>query len=206
MIDQKLKRLSRKARKLGTITIWDLAHSTGVIPINVKDLEIDFAVGCTYKYLNGGPGSPAFLYVAPKHHKNLNNPIKGWLGHASPFNFTNRYVAASGIAKMQIGTPSIIAFAALEAALDIFDTISIGEIRKKSMELNIINGTEIILIKLTTAVSVIESATSPLANLVRTFDVTPPGAQAISINPIAISAGRFSASDIINATIGSKIN
>ena len=131
-----VKRLSRKARTLGTITIWDLAHSTGVIPINVKDLEIDFAVGCTYKYLNGGPGSPAFLYVAPKHHKNLNNPIKGWLGHASPFNFTNRYIAASGIAKMQIGTPSIIAFSALEAALDIFDTISIGEIRKKSMELS----------------------------------------------------------------------
>ncbi len=128
-------KLTTKAKKFNVITIWDLAHSLGVLPINLKRLKVDFAVGCTYKYLNGGPGSPAFLYAAPQHHKQLQNPIKGWLGHSSPFNFEPNYLAGNGIATMQIGTPSIIAFIALEASLDIFDRVEISEVRKKSMEL-----------------------------------------------------------------------
>jgi len=77
-----MKKLTRRAKELGIVTVWDLAHSTGVLPVKLKEWDVDFAVGCTYKYLNGGPGSPAFLYVAPKHIKTTDNIIKGWLGHS----------------------------------------------------------------------------------------------------------------------------
>ena len=131
-----MRRITDIAKKFGIITIWDLAHSVGVIPIHLKKLNVDFAVGCTYKYLNGGPGSPAFLYVAPEHQDRVENPIKGWLGHSSPFNFENQYIGARGINKMQIGTPPIIAFNALETSLALFDKIKIKDIRKKSAELS----------------------------------------------------------------------
>ena len=130
-----MQRITEKAKKLGIITIWDLAHSTGVIPIHLKKFNVDFAVGCTYKYLNGGPGSPGFLYVARAHQNRIENPIKGWLGHSSPFSFESQYRGASGINKMQIGTPPIISSRALEISLKIFDEIEISHIRKKSIEL-----------------------------------------------------------------------
>ena len=82
-----LNKLSKIAQKLGIITVWDLAHSVGALPVNVKKENIDFAVGCTYKYLCGGPGSPAFIYVNPKHIKKINPVIAGWLGHQKPFDF-----------------------------------------------------------------------------------------------------------------------
>lgn len=128
-------KLTKKAKEMGLITIWDLAHSIGVLPINIDKAEADFAVGCTYKYLNGGPGSPAFLYVAPKHLNNVDNIIKGWFGHTAPFSFNEAYQPASGINKMQIGTPPIIATAALEASLDILETVNIQDMREKSIEL-----------------------------------------------------------------------
>ncbi len=130
-----MSRLTEKARKLGIITIWDLAHSVGILPINLELLQVDFAVGCTYKYLNGGPGSPAFIYIAPKHHNTAQNPIKGWLGHSSPFSFLNTYHPAPGVEKMQIGTPPVIAITALEPSLDIFSEIDIKAVRQKSIEL-----------------------------------------------------------------------
>lgn len=130
-----MKKITNKAKKFGIITVWDLAHSVGVMPIQLKKLSVDFAVGCTYKYLNGGPGSPAFLYVAPAHQNRIENPIKGWLGHSSPFSFKDQYKGAPGVDKMQIGTPPIIAFKALESSLTLFGNIKIDDVRKKSIEL-----------------------------------------------------------------------
>ena len=130
-----MRKITNKAKKFGIITIWDLAHSAGVIPIHLEKFNVDFAVGCTYKYLNGGPGSPGFLYIAQEHQNKIENPIKGWLGHSSPFSFESQYQGAPGINKMQIGTPSIISFKALETSLKIFDKIDINDIRKKSIEL-----------------------------------------------------------------------
>ena len=127
--------LTKKAHQMGAVTIWDLAHSIGVLPIELEKSKADFAVGCTYKYLNGGPGSPAFLYVAPKHHKKVKNIISGWLGHKSPFNFEKDFVSASGIDRMQIGTPPIIAMNALEEALQVFDLVTIEKIRRESIRL-----------------------------------------------------------------------
>ena len=127
--------LTKKAQEVGAITIWDLAHSAGVLPLTLEKSKVDFAVGCTYKYLNGGPGSPAYLYVAPKHHDTIENSIKGWLGHKAPFSFTKSYEAASGINKMQIGTPSIIATAALESSLDILEKVDMQSVRSESMRL-----------------------------------------------------------------------
>ena len=130
-----MKKITKKAKKFGIITVWDLAHSVGVIPIYLKKLSVDFAVGCTYKYLNGGPGSPAFLYVAPTHQNKIENPIKGWLGHSSPFSLESQYRGAPGVDKMQIGTPPIIAFKALESSLALFNNVRINDMRKKSIEL-----------------------------------------------------------------------
>ncbi|MDG2473809.1 MAG: kynureninase [Paracoccaceae bacterium] len=127
--------LTTKAHTMGAITIWDLAHSTGVLSVKLQEANADFAVGCTYKYLNGGPGSPAFIYVAPKHQAKSENAIKGWLGHASPFNFTKQFQPSSGIDKMQIGTPPIIASTALEASLDIFDIVDIKDIGIETIKL-----------------------------------------------------------------------
>ena len=130
-----MKKLTRRAKELGIVTVWDLAHSTGVLPVKLKEWEVDFAVGCTYKYLNGGPGSPAFLYVAPKNIKTTDNIIKGWLGHSSPFSFNDEYFPAKGIERMQIGTPPVIAIKSLEASLDILDTIDVRCIREQSIKL-----------------------------------------------------------------------
>ena len=130
-----MKRVNAKAKDLGIVTVWDLAHSVGALPVKLGAYEADFAVGCTYKYLNGGPGSPAFIYVSPKHIDTIEIALKGWMGHASPFDFVQDYRAASGITKMRIGTPPVVAIACLEAALDIFDTVEIGDVRARSIEL-----------------------------------------------------------------------
>ncbi|MFB9138231.1 kynureninase [Maritalea porphyrae] len=130
-----MKTITEKAHALGIIVIWDLAHSAGAVEVDLTACDADFAVGCTYKYLNGGPGAPAFIYVAPKHQNNIRPALSGWMGHASPFAFDLDYQAGAGIERMRVGTPPVIALTALEASLDIWDMVSMADVRAKSIQL-----------------------------------------------------------------------
>jgi len=130
-----MKRLTKKAHDSGVITIWDLAHSAGALPVDLSGCNVDFAIGCTYKYLNGGPGAPAFIYVAPRLADQVRPALSGWLGHESPFAFDLDYKAGSGVERMRVGTPPVIALAALETALDVWDMVDIHDVRDKSIEL-----------------------------------------------------------------------
>ena len=131
-----MKKVTEIAHKFGALTVWDLAHSAGVLPISLENTKADFAVGCTYKYLNGGPGSPAFIYVAPKYINEVEPALFGWHGHKSPFDFSLNYEASMGIDKMRIGSPSIISFSALRHSLDIWEDIDLSELRKRSIVLS----------------------------------------------------------------------
>ncbi|MEQ1951074.1 kynureninase [Mesorhizobium sp. CN2-181] len=130
-----MKALTEKAHATGVLTIWDLAHSAGALPVDLTAAQADFAVGCTYKYLNGGPGAPAFIYVAPRHAEAVRPALSGWMGHAAPFAFDLDYAPAPGIERMRCGTPPVIALTALDAALDAWDGVSMQDVRKKSIEL-----------------------------------------------------------------------
>jgi kynureninase len=125
-----------KAKEHGALVILDLAHSAGVLPVHLDDWNIDFAVGCTYKYLNAGPGAPAFIYANQHHHKTMNQPLYGWMGHAAPFAFSNEYRGASDATQMLVGTPPIISMSAVDAALDVYDDVTIAQIRTKSEALS----------------------------------------------------------------------
>jgi kynureninase len=127
--------LTQKAHDAGAITIWDLAHSAGALPVDVAGCSADFAVGCTYKYLNGGPGAPAFIYVAPRHIDRCEPALSGWLGHAAPFAFEAGYRPGTGIERMRVGTPPVLQLAALDASLDIWDQIDLHDIRAASIAL-----------------------------------------------------------------------
>jgi kynureninase len=130
-----MARLTQKAHDCGVITVWDLAHSAGAIPVDLTAAKADFAVGCTYKYLNAGPGAPAFIYVAPKHAETVHPALSGWLGHEAPFAFDTDYRPGRGIERMRVGTPPVLQMAALEAAMDIWDQVDMQALRAKSMEL-----------------------------------------------------------------------
>ena len=112
-----------------------MAHSAGAVPLELDALHVDFAVGCGYKYLNGGPGAPAFIYAASRHHAHIRQPLSGWMGHANPFGFSESYQPAEGIRQFLTGTPSIIAMAALDAALDVFADTDMQAVRDKSVKL-----------------------------------------------------------------------
>ncbi|MBO0344119.1 kynureninase [Roseibium sp. CAU 1637] len=127
--------LTEKAHASGALAFWDLAHSAGAFPVDLAGAKADFAVGCGYKYLNGGPGAPAFLYVAPKHQDQITPPLTGWMGHDAPFAFDLDYRPGTGIDRMRVGTPPILALSALDAALDVFDDVSMNDIRTKSLSL-----------------------------------------------------------------------
>ena len=128
--------LTRKAHEAGALTVWDLAHSAGALPVDVAAAGADFAVGCSYKYLNGGPGAPAFIYVAPRHAGVAPPALSGWMGHEAPFAFDLDYRPGSGIERMRVGTPPIIALAALDAALDVWEGVSLQDVRKASIHLS----------------------------------------------------------------------
>ena len=130
-----MKALTGQAHAAGAITVWDLAHSAGALPVDVTAADADFAVGCTYKYLNGGPGAPAFIYVAPRHAETVRPALSGWMGHEAPFAFDLDYRAGEGIERMRVGTPPVIALAALDAALDAWDGVSMDDVRKVSIAL-----------------------------------------------------------------------
>jgi len=130
-----MKALTRKAHSAGALTVWDLAHSAGALPVDVLGADADFAVGCTYKYLNGGPGAPAFIYVAPRHLETARPALSGWLGHEAPFAFDLDYRAGHGIDRMRVGTPPVIALSVLDAALDAWEGVSMDDVRAASIRL-----------------------------------------------------------------------
>ncbi|MCH7345132.1 kynureninase [Pelomonas sp. CA6] len=113
-----MQALTAAAHKAGALVVWDLAHSAGAIPVDLNGADADFAIGCSYKYLNGGPGAPAFVWVNPRHVDRFWQPLSGWLGHAAPFQFTPDYQPAPGIQRYICGTPAIIGTAALECGVD----------------------------------------------------------------------------------------
>ncbi|MGC6527143.1 MAG: aminotransferase class V-fold PLP-dependent enzyme, partial [Paracoccaceae bacterium] len=128
-----MQNLTAKAHGVGALTVWDLAHSAGAIDVELSAAQADFAVGCTYKYLNGGPGAPAFIYVNPRHADTVKPALRGWLGHAAPFAFEQTYRAGETIERMRIGTPAVLASASLEAALDIWERVDMRDVRAKSI-------------------------------------------------------------------------
>jgi kynureninase len=130
-----MKAISARAHAAGAIAVWDLAHSAGAVDVDLAGADADFAVGCTYKYLNGGPGAPAFIYVAPRHADRARPALAGWMGHERPFAFDLDYRPAPGIERMRVGTPPVIALTALEAALDVWDGVDMADVRRRSMEL-----------------------------------------------------------------------
>lgn len=130
-----MKALTARAHAAGALTVWDLAHSAGAIPVDLAGADADFAVGCTYKYLNGGPGAPAFIYVAPRFADLARPALSGWLGHEKPFAFDLNYRPGEGVDRMRVGTPPILALTALDAALDAWDGVDMVDVRAKSIAL-----------------------------------------------------------------------
>lgn len=128
--------ITRRAHEAGALVIWDLSHSAGAVPIDLTGADADFAVGCGYKYLNGGPGAPAYIYVAPRHADRARPSLVGWMGHESPFAFDLDYRPARGVTRMRAGTPPIISMASLHAALEVWDGISMADVRARSIELS----------------------------------------------------------------------
>ncbi|WP_306025140.1 kynureninase [Oceaniradius stylonematis] len=127
--------ITRLAHEAGAVMIWDLAHSAGAVPVDVTACGAEFAVGCTYKYLNGGPGAPAFIQVHPDIVDDVEPALSGWLGHDAPFAFEPHYRPASGIERMRVGTPPIIQIAALDEALKVWDDIDMNDVRAASIAL-----------------------------------------------------------------------
>ena len=128
--------LTARAHEVGALTVWDLAHSAGAVPVDLSGTGADFAVGCTYKFLNGGPGAPAFIHVAPRHADTAPTLLNGWLGHAAPFEFDSAYRPAPGIARMRVGTPPVIQMRILDAALDAWDGVDMADLRARSIALS----------------------------------------------------------------------
>ena len=130
---REMQRLSGAAHAAGALAVWDLSHSTGIVPVELGACDADFAIGCGYKYLNGGPGAPSFTWVAPRHVDRVAQPLSGWLGHRDPFAFVPEYVPAPGIRRFITGTQQVLSLAALDEAMKIWEGISIAQVREKSI-------------------------------------------------------------------------
>jgi kynureninase len=131
-----IAKITAAAQHFGIIVIWDLAHSAGAVPLQLDAWNVDFAVGCGYKYLNGGPGAPAFIYAAKRHHSNIQQPLRGWMGHKAPFDFDLDYSPSPDVRQFLCGTPPIVSMHVLNTALDVFQGIKVEEIRAKAMALS----------------------------------------------------------------------
>lgn len=130
-----MRRLTEAAQKVGALVLWDLSHSAGAVPIDLTAAHVDLAVGCGYKYLNGGPGAPAYLFVAKGLQEAIESPLSGWMGHATPFAFAREYRPAPGINRQLAGSPPILSMLALEVAIDLWLGVDQQEARRKSMAL-----------------------------------------------------------------------
>jgi len=128
-----MRRITEKAHAAGALTVWDLAHSAGAVPLALADAGADFAVGCGYKFLNGGPGAPAFLHIAGRHQAQVRTPLSGWFGHLRPFAFEPGYVPAHGVTRALAGTPPIVAMTALEVGVDLMLEADMTQVRAKSL-------------------------------------------------------------------------
>jgi len=128
--------LTARAHAKGALVLWDLSHSGGALPVHLNDCDADFAVGCGYKYLNGGPGAPAYLFVAQRHLAQIRQPLTGWMGHAAPFAFSDDYAPAAGIERMLCGTPPILGLSALEVGVGIIAEIGVERLYAKSQQLS----------------------------------------------------------------------
>jgi kynureninase len=126
---------TRRAHDAGALILWDLSHSAGAVAVDLNGCDADLAVGCGYKFLNGGPGAPAFLHVHPRWQDTLANPLSGWMGHAAPFAFEDRYTPAAGMTRWLTGTPPILGLAGLEAAIDLWAGIDLAQVTAKSVAL-----------------------------------------------------------------------
>jgi kynureninase len=131
-----MQRVNEAARAAGALVVWDLSHSAGAVEVDLNGSGAQLAVGCGYKYLNGGPGAPAFIYIADAMQDELRSPLQGWMGHADPFAFVDDYRPADGTLKFLTGTPSILALAALEAGLATFDGLAMRDLAAKSRSLS----------------------------------------------------------------------
>ncbi|MDG3040269.1 kynureninase [Roseicyclus marinus] len=127
--------ITARAHEVGAVMIWDLAHSAGAVPVDLAGCGAEFAVGCTYKYLNGGPGAPAFIYVRPDLADTVQPALAGWLGHEAPFAFDLEYRPAPGVERMRVGTPPVLQMTALEAALEVWEGVDMGDLREASIRL-----------------------------------------------------------------------
>lgn len=130
-----IQALTATAHDQGALALWDLSHSAGALPLELDRWHVDMAVGCGYKYLNGGPGAPAFLYLAERHQAQADQPLSGWMGHRRAFDFEADYEPAPGVARFLCGTPGILGMAALDAALDVFDGVTLDQLRARSVAL-----------------------------------------------------------------------
>lgn len=130
-----LKTVTELAHAAGAVMIWDLAHSAGALPVDLAGSNCEFAVGCTYKYLNGGPGAPAFIYVRPDLADSVQPALSGWLGHRQPFEFDLSYRPGQGIERMRVGTPPVIQLTALEVAMELWEGIDMQALRRASLAL-----------------------------------------------------------------------
>ena len=131
-----MARLTAKAHEVGAVAVWDLAHSAGAVEVDLAACEAEFAAGCSYKYLNGGPGAPAFVYVRPDLVDRVRPALSGWLGHESPFAFDLDYRPGQGIERMRVGTPPVIQVAVLDAAMGVWEGVSTADLRSRSVALS----------------------------------------------------------------------